>query len=80
MGSIRVVQAEVLEQAKRVVRAVRVGSVCVVQAEWLVRAVRVGSVRVVQAEREVYAERAGRAERVVHAVKYANCLGCSAQR
>ena len=50
MGSIHVVQAEVLEQAKRVVRAVRVGSVCVVQAEWVVRAVRVGSVRVVQAE------------------------------
>ena len=55
-------QAEASEQAVRVVRTVRVGSVRVVQAERVVRAVRVDSVRVVQAERVVPAERVGRVE------------------
>ena len=40
MDHIRVVQAEASEQAKRVVRAVRVGCIRVVQAESVVHAVK----------------------------------------
>ena len=76
----RVVRTDVLVCAVRVNRVHVVQAEALEQAEWVVRAVRMGSVRVVQAERVVCAERVGRAERVVQAVKYANCLGCSAQR